>query len=204
MKEALPAAAAGKPIEIWFQDEARVGQKGSLEYVWARLAEGSVRRSRMEWQAEGAVGSRPRAVRDHRHASAYLFGALCPSRAVGAAVIMPAANSEAMSAHLAEIATQLAPGAHAVLLCDGAGWHQRGGRLRVPDTITLLPIPPYTPELNPMENVWDYLRGNQLSHRVWDTYEAIVAACATAWRFLIDDPERIRSIAHRDWACVNV
>jgi hypothetical protein len=60
---------------------------------------------------------------------------------------MPAANSEAMSAHLAEIATQLAPGAHAILLCDGAGWHQRGGRLRVPDTITSLPIPPYTPEL---------------------------------------------------------
>jgi putative transposase len=52
-----------------------------------------------------------------------------------------------MSAHLAEIATQLAPGAHAILLCDGAGWHQRGGRLRVPDTLTLLPIPPYTPEL---------------------------------------------------------
>jgi hypothetical protein len=147
VKEALPAAAAGKPIEIWFQDEARVGQKGSLECVWARLAEGSVRRSRMEWQAEGAVGSRPRAVRDHRHASASLFGALCPSRAVGAAVIMPAANSEALSAHLAEIATQLAPGAHAILLCDGAGWHQRGGRLRVPDTITSLPIPPYTPVL---------------------------------------------------------
>jgi hypothetical protein len=55
-----------------------------------------------------------------------------------------------------------------------------------------------------MESVWDYLRGNQLSHRVWDTYEAIVAACATAWRFLIDDPERIKSITHRDWACVNV
>jgi hypothetical protein len=60
-----------------------------------------------------------------------------------------------------------------------------------------------TPELNPMENVWDYLRGNKLSHKVWDTYDAIVQACAAAWRFLIDDPDRIRSIAHRDWACVN-
>jgi hypothetical protein len=55
-----------------------------------------------------------------------------------------------------------------------------------------------------MENVWDYLRGNKLSHTVWDTYEAIVQACANAWRFLIDDPDRIRSIAHRDWAWVNL
>ena len=58
-------------------------------------------------------------------------------------------------------------------------------------------------ELNPMENVWDYLRGNRLSHLVWDSYEAMVSACAKAWRFLIDDPDRIRSIAHRHWATVN-
>ena len=186
MKAALPAAAAGKPIEIWFQDEARVGQQGSLEYIWA------------------PIGSRPLAVRDNRHDSVYLFGALCPSRATGAAIIMPAANSEAMSEHLKEIATQIAPGAHAVLVCDGAGWHQRGQRLPIPDNITLLPIPPYSPELNPMENAWDYLRGNKLSHAVWDSYDAIVRACAEAWRFLIGDPERIRSIATRIWACVNV
>jgi hypothetical protein len=156
-----------------------------LEYVWA------------------PIGSRPLAVRDNRRDSVYLFGALCPSRAVGAAIIMPAANSEAMSEHLKEISSQTAPGAQAILVCDGAGWHQRGGRLLVPDNITLLSLPPYSPELNPMENVWDYLRGNMLSHKVWDTYDAIVQACAKAWRFLIADPERIRSIAHRDWASVN-
>ena len=132
------------------KDEVRVGQHGSLEYIWA------------------PIGSRPSAVRDNRHDSAYLFGALCPSRATGAAIIMPAANSEAMNEHLKEIATQVSPGAHAVLVCDGAGWHQRGERLQVPDNITLLPLPPYSPELNPMENVWDYLRGNKLSHSVWD------------------------------------
>jgi hypothetical protein len=132
-----------------------------------------------------------------------LFGALCPARGVGAAIIMPAVNSEAMSEHLKEVSTQVAASAHAILLRDGAGWHQHGDRLVVPDNVTLLPIPPYTPELNPMENVWDYLRGNKLSHKVWDSYDAIVQACAAAWRFLIDDPDRIRSIAHRDWACVN-
>ena len=63
-----------------------------------------------------------------------------------------------MSEHLKEISTQVAPGARAVLLCDGAGWHQTGGRLRVPDNITLLRLPSYSPELNPMEIVWNYLR----------------------------------------------
>jgi hypothetical protein len=143
-------------------------------------------------------------VRDNRHDSAYLFGAICPARAVGAAIIMPAANAEAMNEHLAEISTQVASGAHAVVVCDKAGWHQAARRLRVPDNITILPLPSYAPELNPMENVWGYLRGNKLSRLVWDSYDAIVAACKEGWDFLISDPARIQSIGHRDWACVNV
>src|SRR6187399_1003206 len=98
------------------------------------------------------------------------------------------------------IAAHVAPGAHAVLICDGAGWHQTGGRLKVPDNIALLPLPPYSPELNPMENVWEFLRGNWLSHRVWDTYEAILDACQDAWRKLMKRPERIASITTRAWA----
>jgi transposase len=90
------------------------------------------------------------------------------------------------------------------LICDGAGWHQTGGRLRVPDNITLLSLPPYSPELNPMENVWHYLRENILCSRICDTYDDIVDACSTAWRFLIDDPNRIRSIGNRKWACVSL
>jgi hypothetical protein len=183
--EALPASAAGKDIEVWFSDEARVGQKGSLEYVWA------------------PIGSRPPMVRDNRHDSVHLFGAICPCRGVGAAIIMPAVNTEAMNEHLAEISTQISPGAHAVLVCDGAGWHQPGKRLRVPDNITLLPLLPYAPELNPMENVWDYLRGNKLSSLVWDSDEAIVRACKGARNFLVSDPERIVSIGTRHWASVN-
>ena len=71
-----------------------------------------------------------------------------------------------------------------MLVCDGAGWHQPGRRLRVPANITLLPLPPYAPELNPMENVWTYLRANKLCNLVWDSYrQAIVTACANAWRF---------------------
>ncbi|MDE3115591.1 MAG: transposase [Pseudomonadota bacterium] len=104
MTNALPASAKGKALEIWFQDEARVGQKGWIPYIWA------------------PIGSRPPAVRDNRHDSVYLFGAICPDREVGAAIIMPAANTEAMNEHLKEISTQVQPGAHAALICDGAGW----------------------------------------------------------------------------------
>jgi len=143
-------------------------------------------------------------VRDNRHDSVYLFGAICHARGVGAAIIMPTTNTEAMNEHLKEISTQVSPGAHAVLVCDGAGWHQPSKRLRTPHNITLLRLPPYSPELNPMENVWDYLRGNKLSRLVWDSYQAIVAACKDAWYFLIGDPERIDSIARRSWAWVNL
>lgn len=162
-----------------------MGQKGGHTYVWA------------------PIGSRPPLVRDNRHDSVHLFGAICPERAVGAAIIMPAVNTEAMNEHLTEISTMVTPGAHAILVCDGAGWHQPGERLRVPDNITLLKLPPYAPELNPMENVWAYLRANKLCNLVWNSYEAILKACKEAWHFLINDPTRIASIGYREWARVN-
>ncbi len=142
-------------------------------------------------------------VRDNRHDTAYLFGAICPERGTGAAMITPAANTECMNLHLQEISTQVSRGARAALICDGAGWHQLGGELEVPDNIVLLHLPPYCPELNPMENVWAYLRGNKLCARVWNSYDDILEACRQAWLFLISDPDRIRSIGTREWATVN-
>lgn len=167
---------------MWWQDEARVGQQGSLTYIWADK------------------GSRPRAPRDQRYDWAYLFGAVCPARGIGAALVLPFVNAEAMNLHLAEISTQVAPGAHAVITLDGAGWHQAEGRLIVPENISLLPLPPYSPELNPVENVWQFLRQNHLANRVFDTYTAIVDACCEAWNALTANPDRIRSIATREWA----
>ena len=108
-----------------------------------------------------------------------------------------------MNEHLAEISTQVAAGAHAAVICDGAAWHQPGGALRIPGNITLLKLPPYAPELNPMENVWDYLRANKLSSLVWDSYDDIVSACRNAWLFLTTDPNRIASIGSRKWTCVS-
>jgi len=131
-------------------------------------------------------------VRDNRHDAAYAFGAICPARGIGAAIIAPAANSERMNPHLDEISTQVTPGAKAALICDGAGWHQSGSKLKPPDNVVLLHLPPYAPELNAMENVWEYLRANKLSACVWDSYEATLAAFRDAWNWLINDPDRVR------------
>ena len=92
---------------------------------------------------------------------------------------MPHADTQAMSAHLAEIAKTVASGAHALLILDGAGWHG-SAELEVPDNITLLKLPPYSPELNPMENVWAYLRANKLAISVFDNYAQIVDRCCEA------------------------
>ena len=113
-------------------------------------------------------GSRPSAPRDQRYGWAYLFGCDLPARGIGCGLVLPTANIDAMNLHLAEISTAVAPGAPAVLVLDGAGWHQPGHRLRLPGNISLLHLPPYAPELNPVENVWSLLRGNTFSNRVLD------------------------------------
>jgi len=148
-------------------------------------------------------GSRPRAPRDQRYSWAYLFGAVCPAKDQGAALVLPHANSEAMNLHLGEISRNVAPESHAVVVLDGAGWHRTGGKLKVPDNISLLRLPPYSPELNPVENIWQFLRQNHLSNRIFDSYEAIVDACCRAWNALATEQGRIKSIATRSWATVN-
>jgi transposase len=104
-----------------------------------------------------------------------------------------------MNRHLREISSQVTPGAHGVRVLDGAGWHQTGGRLEIPDNISLLHLPPYSPELNPVENIWQYLRQNYLSNRIYENYDAILDACCEAWNSLIATPTAIRSIATREW-----
>jgi transposase len=107
-----------------------------------------------------------------------------------------------MSAHLAEISRSVATGAHAVLILDGAGWHGANA-LDIPDNLSLLTLPPYSPELNPVENVWQYLRANRLAISVFDKYDAILDACCTAWNRFANNPDTISSITARSWAQVN-
>jgi hypothetical protein len=142
----------------------------------------------------------PPAPRDQRYRWACRFGAACPVRCVETGLVPPVSTGHAMTQHLADISRQVAPGAHAVVTLDGAGWHQPGGKLQVPDNLSLLPLPPYSPGLNPVENVWQFLRQNHLSNRVCDTHEVIVDACCDAWNALIAEPARITTITTRAWA----
>jgi transposase len=166
---------------VWFADEARIGQKNKITRRWARR------------------GTRPSAPHDQRTASAYIFGAICPRNGKGAGLVMPRCDSAAMSLHLAEIAQEVSPGAHAVLILDQAGWHMSKS-LVVPQNITLLPLPPKCPELNPVENVWQFMRDNWLSNRVFKSYTDILDHCCHAWNKLTDQPWRIMSLGLRHWA----
>lgn len=112
---------------------------------------------------------------------------------------MPYANTEAMQKHLEEISRMVAENAHAALLMDGAGWH-KAKELKIPENITIIILPAYSPELNPVENIWQFLRQNYLSNRVFKTWEDIRDACCIAWKNLITEPGRIKSITTRDWA----
>jgi hypothetical protein len=148
-----PAARAGG--QAW----ARVGQKGRTTHVWYQK------------------GVRPRGVREQRFArvpkrpaawggaSVHLFGAVCPERDAGVALVLPETSTLAMSLFLAEVAQAIPAGTHAVLILDRAGWHISAG-LQVPWNLTLVHLPPHSPELNPVETVWLYLRERWLSHRV--------------------------------------
>jgi transposase len=104
-----------------------------------------------------------------------------------------------MSLLLAEIAKNVAANAHAVLIVDRAGWHMTD-KLAIPPNITIVPLPAKCPELNPTENVWQFLRDNWLSNRVFKSYDDIVDHCCDAWNKLVEQPWRIMSIGLRDWA----
>jgi len=159
----------------------RVGQKNPVTRRWARR------------------GTRPSAPKDQRTASPHVFGAICPALGKGAAIVMPRCNTEAMALHLEEIAGAIEPGAHAVVLLDQVGWHTTEA-LDVPANITLMPLPPRCPELNPAENVWQFIRDNWLSNRVSETYADVLDQACAAWNKLVDQPWRIMTLGLRDWA----
>ena len=114
-------------------------------------------------------------------------------------MILPWCNIAAMELFLLELTTRVAPGRHAVLLLDQAGWHI-SERLTVPSNITIMALPAKCPELNPQENVWEFMRDNWLSNRVFTSYDDIVDHCADAWNKLVAQPWRIMTLGLRDWA----
>lgn len=170
-------------VEIWFQDELRAGRKGTNTRVWARR------------------GVRPRAVRDHRYGYRYLFAASRADDPCAVGHVCEKANTCEMNVHLEMISAKVKPGNHAVVVLDGAGWH-RSKALERPANVSLLHLPPYSPELNPVEQVFDYLRSNFLSNRLFPKVEDVQAAMQDAWMAFETDLERIASVTKRSWARV--
>ena len=173
--------APGLKLEICWQDEARVGQKNKITRRW--------------WKR----GARPCAPHDQRTASAYIFGAICPQHGKAAGLVLPFCNTAAMNLHLAEISRAVAPGAHAVLIMDQAGWRTTK-KLDLPSNISIIALPARCPELNPVENIWQYMRDNWLSNLIFKSYDDIVSQCCAAWNKLVQQPSTITSIGMREWA----
>ena len=142
------------------------------------------------YPALGARRHKTPSARRPAHQIGLSFGAICPERGTGAAVAMPNADTQAMQHHLDEIAHSLAPKAQPTVVLDQAGWHTTG-KLQIPENLSLLPLPPKSPALNPVRNVWQFLRQNKLSNRIFGSYEAILtAACEPGTAF---SPTRIAS-----------
>jgi transposase len=163
---------------LYFQDEARIGQKGRSCHRW--------------WLR----GLRPTGPVDQRYTFAYAFAAVEPATGRDFCLVLPTVSTAAMSEFLRRFAATLPANERAVMVLDGAGWHT-SNHLVVPDNLSLLRLSPYSPELNPVERVWLYLRERYLSHRVHEGYRDILDAVCDAWCQLT--PERLRSLCNYPW-----
>jgi putative transposase len=177
----LPAGVGIELVDIWFQDEARVGQRGTITRTWAKK------------------GTRPRLARQQQFEYVYVFGAVCPGRDEAVGLVMPAVNTEAMLVHLEHISLKIPEGRHAVIVLDRAAWHTTK-RLKKFSNISLLPLPPASPELNPTEQVWQVLRDEHLANRCYEDYDAIMTSCCDAWNVFVDTPNRVKNLCSRSWA----
>ena len=169
-----------KRIRLFFQDEARIGQKGRTCHVW--------------WKR----GERPPGLCDKRFTFAYIFACVEPGTDNGFALVLPYANTEAMQQFLDRFAATIGEDEHIVMVLDQAGWHDCGRAQRAGEHHARA-LPPYSPELNPVERVWQYIKERFLSHRLHDDYEAIVDAACKAWRRLTAQTGRIKSLCTYPW-----
>ena len=173
--QAIGEAHPDEDVQVWFEDEARFGQQGTLCRVWARK------------------GSRPRGVKQTQYGYLYVLTAVCATTGAASGLISPTLNIGVINVFLRQFSGELPRGVHAVLVWDGAGYHTGDGVV-VPSNISLIRLVPYSPELNPVENLWHYLRSHYWSLRVYATYEALEEAAVTSWRRVCLVPESIRSI----------
>lgn len=172
---AIAAAHPGKQLRVYFEDEARFGQQGTLTSVWAPR------------------GTRPTAVRQTEYGYLWVLGAVCPATGHAEGLLSPRLNTGVVNSFLAQFTQTLGPDEHAVLIWDGAGFHTSRA-LKVPPNVTLLKLPAYSPELNPVENLWHYLKSHFWSNRSYDDYTALEEAAVDAWRTAVLDAALMKTV----------
>ena len=177
----IPGHISLDKVDIWFQDEARFGQQNTTTHIWAEK------------------GTRPRVVQQQQFIYAYLFGAVCITNGNTEAIIAPFSNMEIMKDHLKLISEATESDRHAVVIMDGASWHQEYLDKDF-SNLSIIRLPPYSPELNPIEQVWSWLRQNEIANRVFHDYEDIVDKCSNAWNSFRNDRNRVISLCSRNWA----
>jgi transposase len=176
--DAIAAAHPDKEVRLYFEDEARFGQQGTITRVWA------------------PKGSRPRAVRQTRYTFLFVLVAVCVSTGEASALIMPELNAEVVNLFLEQFSRELPAGVHAVLIWDGAGYHVSAD-LKVPSNVSLILLPPYSPELNPVENLWHFLRAHHWSNRPYRDYKDLENEAVRSMRKVcLDDKENLRNICN--------
>jgi transposase len=178
LTEKLAAIAKEHPskrIEPWFEDEARFGQQGTLTRVWARR------------------GCRPGAVKQTGYEWLYVLAAVCPSSGESVGLLSPYADGQVMNIFLHQFSQQLSDNIHAVLIWDQAGFH-KSKELRCPSNISLIELPAYSPELNPVENLWQYFRGHYWANRSYAGYDDLRVAACNAWQNVCLDYEHVRRV----------
>ena len=176
----LPKDIDRNKVDIWSQDKTRIGQQGSLTRIWAKC------------------GTRPWKVKQQQFISTYIYGAACHDTGQSFALVLPYANTVAMNRFLVELSLTVENDSHIALLIDNAGWH-RARELSVPSNITLIPLPPYAPELNAMEQIWQWIKNHYLSNRCYATYDDIVTEACYAWNQFSENLNLVKSIIYRDW-----
>jgi transposase len=177
----LPEGVLLQDVDVWFQDEARVGQRGTVTRLWAKK------------------GTRPRVIRQQQFEYAYIFGAVCPQRDQAVGLVLPTVNIDGMKLHLEQIVASVPEGRHAVLVLDRAGWHT-SKKIGVYKNLSILPLPAASPELNPTEQVWRQLRDEELANRSFHDYEDIVQSSCRAWNNFTQRPGAVKQLCTREWA----
>ena len=181
MESLVPDGFDLNKVDIWFEDESRVGQKGTLTRIWAKK------------------GKRPRVVKQQQYTNTYIIGSVCPSQNIAEAIISPHCNSDAMHHHLQQISSVTKLDHFAVVVMDQAGWHTSQEFYDIHNVVPLF-LPAYSPELNPMEQVWEWLKDHYLSNCVFDGYEDIEKSCCDAWNIFAKSKDLFKSMCDPWWS----